>query len=444
MFRGNRVSKFCFQEEGFNVPLSRFFPKKMLSKNLIGSQNKWMVHFFAVLAITLASLPSFFWNSFGAAHQDFFTSWQQDSQLLVAQAIESKDGFGFWGLPGRNVQIGGQGHLFRLLSELGFSQITTLELFSSFLTALSIACLFVLVVKFGHPGLAITLLLVSVSSPWLVSAARNLYWIPWSWFLPAVISGLAFIAVNRKIQFALQCLLLVSFSIRFSAGYEFVSSIILTAALMPFLLTKDFFSQADNKEIFRRIRHFLATCLSGAVAFTLVIILHAGQRGMGSIIRGLEKIYREDVLRRTHGDPAAGYPNYDGGLDADIFGLLFQYTFGWTTPFLSLPPLAGGSLDFGPGALPILISACLSGLGLYLLIEKKVNPMLLFLFVGSLSIPASWYILAKGHSAIHLHINYVLWYPITAAVLIFLTFSVFSEIVKRLKRQSIESDLFRP
>ncbi len=425
------------------MPISKFVPKKLLSKSATGSQNNWMVHFFAVLAITLASLPSFSWNSFGAANQDFFVSWQQDSQLLVAQAIESEDGFGFWGLPGRNVQIGGQGHLFKFLSELGLSQISTLELFSSFFTSLSIACLVLLVVKFGHPGLAVTLLLVSVSSPWLVSAARNLYWIPWSWFFPAVISGLVFITVNRKVRLALQFLLFVSFSIRFSAGYEFVSSIILTAALMPFLLTKDFFSRVDHKELFIRLGHFFTTCLSGALAFFFVIILHAGQRGRGSIILGLEIIYREDVLRRTHGDPAAGYPNYDGGLDADVFGLLFHYTFGWTTPFLSLPPLAGGNLDFGSGTLPILISACLSGLGLYLLIDKKVNLKLLILFVGSISIPVSWFILAKGHSAIHFHINYVLWYPITAAVLIFLTFSVFSEIVKRLKKQTIESQLLR-
>ena len=33
-----------------------------------------------------------------------------------------------------------------------------------------------------------------------------------------------------------------------------------------------------------------------------------------------------------------------------------------------------------------------------------------FLFLTSLLAPLSWFIMAKGHSAIHLHINFVLWY----------------------------------
>ena len=33
-----------------------------------------------------------------------------------------------------------------------------------------------------------------------------------------------------------------------------------------------------------------------------------------------------------------------------------------------------------------------------------------YLFLISLLAPISWYILAKGHSSIHLHMNFVLWY----------------------------------
>jgi hypothetical protein len=200
----------------------------------------------------------------------------------------------------------------------------------------------------------------------------------------------------------------------------------------------------NQKEFVRKMWHFLATCASGVLAFFFVIILHAEQRGGGSTMLGLEKIYKEDVLRRTHGDPSASYPNYDGGLDADGIGLLFHYTFGWTTPFLSLPPIAGGNLELGPGSLSIVISACLVGFGVLFLIDKRINLQPLFLFFGSIMIPASWFLLAKGHSAIHLHINYVLWYPVTAAVLLFLTISVIFEIVLRLKKGSFESMRLNP
>lgn len=389
------------------------------------------------LFVTLMFLPSYFSNALGTAERDFFSNWQQDSQALVLGAIDERDNsgsLGFWGLTeSRQVQIGTQGHLFTMLSRFSpLSDVRALEAVSSTFTAVAITVFSLVLFRLGSPWLAAFFVATALTSPWLVSAARNLYWIPWSWFAPAVIAGLIALTVSKQVRRFLYLAMFAAFAFRFGAGYEFMTSIILLAALMPFLAN---ITTGNNSKITSSLRtqllystKIVATAL---LAFVAVLTTHSFHRGNGSVTNGLGKIYREDVLRRTYGDPGGFDPVYEASLSASPFDVVYRYVLDWNTPVLHLPITDSFSIGLGTTGLSLLFVLVIASMALSLLLHKSLPRNTFILLIGALSVPLSWFILAKGHSYIHLHINYVLWYPITVPVLLYLALGIPSDLVRR-------------
>lgn len=68
-----------------------------------------------------------------------------------------------------------------------------------------------------------------IFSPWVVSFARNLYWIEFSWFLPAIFSWLLFIRNNKTERFGLYLCIYLSCWFKCLSGYEYFSSVLLFA-----------------------------------------------------------------------------------------------------------------------------------------------------------------------------------------------------------------------
>jgi hypothetical protein len=169
----------------------------------------------------------------------------------------------------------------------------------------------------------------------------------------------------------------------------------------------------------------------GILSFFLVLFVHSGVRGKGNISIGFMDIIQKDVLRRTYGDATYKDTIYSGSLDSNVFDVVNQYIFGWTTNLLqiNIPGPLGLSI---PGNYIFILISGVFGIVLYRFYKKdQVWKKDFVLLLGALAIPISWFVLAKGHSALHGHINFILWYFFTLGILLFVIFDWFAEHLKK-------------
>lgn len=224
---------------------------------------------------------------------------------------------------------------------------------------------------------------ISAVSPWTASIARNLYWVPFTWILPSIIA-LALWKVGsvygRSILFVL---LSLSVTIKSLCGYEFLSFIFLLS-IIPFC-----YLFILKKEERKKIAKFIfLVLLFEFIGFCFAIVIHAGSRA-DTVWDGLQSIWELDVRRRTFGEANEFGLQYKASLEASIFDVIVKYI----------------------GSLPYLLLISISCI---LMVVTYIKSKSLYVRnIGVLSLlfilpPLSWYILAKAHSYIHTHINFVL------------------------------------
>jgi uncharacterized membrane protein YqaE (UPF0057 family) len=129
------------------------------------------------------------------------------------------------------------------------------------------------------------------------------------------------------------------------------------------------------------------------------------------IYSGISAIYEEDVKRRTYGNPDDFSIEYFDSLSASPFDILKTYIFEWNSEIIIL---------FSGKLFPLFLIGALfiAAWRLYLSKGRSTSPIAIFI---SFSLPPlSWFILAKGHSGIHTHINFVLWYLGSVAAIAFI------------------------
>jgi hypothetical protein len=117
---------------------------------------------------------------------------------------------------------------------------------------------------------------------------------------------------------------------------------------------------------------------------------------------GAIAIYKEDVRRRTYSDPA----NFEKAsvkesLSVSPVTVVKTYITSWTTPLVTGVP---------GGAFKVIMLIVAAGM----LVKKLSKHKTFYRDVALVSymavVPLSWYVLAKGHSYLHTHLNYVVWY----------------------------------
>lgn len=294
-------------------------------------------------------------------------------------------------------QYGVQGVGFLALHKMFGSDILGLQLFNSIAFSLVVTLLAFLFTRAYDWRFGAVFFLVMITSPWVVSFARNLYWIPFSWFLPAVFATLAYLS-KTTLHRAL-CLFGVGAAVflKSLAGYEYLSNVTLFACSV--FVIAPFFRQHDRRHGFNFAMGCLAfvVCLLG---FACALLVHAGMRG-DTIAQGLVNILEQDVKRRTYGDPSHFDPILRESLTVSIVDVIAMYWSKWATPVLVGIPAMG---------LNIASAFVLFGL-LYSLVKKqaigiKVLAVLVVYFLASIS----WFVAAKAHSWVHTQLNYVLWY----------------------------------
>lgn len=377
-----------------------------------------------ILLLSFALYFSAQYNSFNVVLNDVHVNYQRESESLVLSEVYAEKNkiptlgwhLGYiapveTGIPdilypylnfGKNnngdvkfipyvSQVGIQSLLFKELGDwFNVYEVENLKKINSILFVFTIFILSVLYVRLFNPWFAIIFLTTFVFSPWVVPIARNLYWVPFTWFLPAIFSSFYFLSVKKSMKYFSLIMIFLSFAFKCMAGYEFISSITLLTAAPVFL--SPFFNKTIRSYNFKDFYLVFFTCV---IAFVVVLLIHSGMRG-SSILEGLRNIYEYDVKRRTYGD-AQSFSNVEiqKSLNATVWYVVSMYTAGWSTDIVKF--VSGGTF---PWLTSFVLILCI--------VNRSWKGLIAFVYV--LSIPLSWYVLAKGHSEVHVFINFVLWY----------------------------------
>lgn len=238
-------------------------------------------------------------------------------------------------------------------------------------------------------------------SPWVVNFARNLYWVQFTWFLPMA-AGLfcAWKIDSKRCRIFSYAAAFVSILIKSLCGYEYLTTIML--GMIGFLLVDMImaFAKKDTKKGKMVFKTIVIMGVLALAAFALAMCIHGYIRGQGNIIQGIKTIINEDALRRTvGGDYNISEEKYWESIGASLWESVKQY-FHFSTEIITG---VSGNL------FPVL---CLAPAVIFVweYREKKVNLELLVMYVVFFLTTISWFVLAKSHSYVHTHMNYVLWY----------------------------------
>ena len=316
-----------------------------------------------------------------------------------------------------NSQIGLQGKIYAKISKFTYSKVMIgcfrwLNCF--FLSAVLVYLCYLLKEKFGNLFASIWGI-VFLLSPWIVNFAPNLYWVEFTWFLPMLIGV---IAVSDKVQFkyknwALCLCIFISVGIKAACGYEYLSTILIAMIMFPLTdLLQSFFSNKDYHAIRNNLKIITMFSLSALLAFCVIFSVHGKFRGNGDISQGIKNIYHQDILRRTVIGNQQNFKTQHQGLkksiNATVPEVLQRYFDFYLNAYHSNIVLGLDGRYFNTMSVLVIILLLLryrkTG---YLQIFKDQHFYLLLL---SLIATLSWLILAKSHSYVHVHMNYVLWY----------------------------------
>lgn len=297
-------------------------------------------------------------------------------------------------------QLGLQGLAFRYLS--GIFSVENMRLLCSMLTAaVLLGICYLLCIKYDMlvGGIwYITFLL----SPWITNFARNLYWVEFTWFIPMAIGLLCSIYIeNRTVRILSYFGTFISIAGKCLCGYEYISTIMMGLILFLLVDFVEAWGRKDRKKQGLLIRTIFIVGISAIAGFFLALCMHAYLRGAGDVVQGLKTVFTEDVLRRT--SVVSGSLNTYSAFTVEsllvpVSEVLRKYmefntriivgVDGYLFPLLCLIPLAIWVSEYRNGKSSRWIA----------------------MYILSFLTTASWYILAKGHSYCHIHMNYVLWY----------------------------------
>lgn len=300
-------------------------------------------------------------------------------------------------------QYGLQGRIFQHLSEY-IDDLDTLRLYCALGTAFVLLCIVYLIQRKYNRLFAGIYYVVFLLSPWVVNFANNMYWVEFTWFVP-MLAGLwcSMKTDSKKRRRGCYCLIFLSILIKSLCGYEYITTVMLGAIsflLIDLLIALYHKDKAKSQLIFRTV---FWCGIAAFLGFAAAICIHAPIKSGGSIVEGIRMIIQKDVLRRTYGADLNSLENLSDpeqyALIASAWETLCKY-FHFKTEVIT---------GIGGNLFPLL---CL--LPAVLLIRDVRRKCLdvreaawyVVFFVTSVS----WFVLAKSHSYVHTHMNFVLWY----------------------------------
>ena len=257
-------------------------------------------------------------------------------------------------------------------------------------------------------------------SPWITNYGRNIYWVPFTWFLPAVFLAIGLLSGTTLARTVAAAGYFLAVLLKCLCGYEYLSTVILFAAA-PCVVA----IAVPVRAIAARPAALwcAAACVLGACAFAVALVCQSPLKAP-TVWQGVLTIVEQDALRRTQGDPSAFSADGDAvsSLSQTTWSVVWRYVFQWRTDLLAgIPGTAFGYLLVAAAAVAV-------GRAVVARSDRWRHGVMLGAFV----VPAvSWYVLGKGHSARHYHMNYVLWYMGAVPVCLWIGADTLHEIVRR-------------
>jgi len=414
-------------------------------------------HALPLLLVVLLAFLSYHGNFWRAADSHWFAGFSHDSEQLVRDGLRHAERGGD-AVPGRSLQPEGEFEVYRsqlglqvkafaVLQRAGLQQIAQLHAVAALAMALVVAALFGFIRRDFGLRAAVAVVAVMVLSPWLVVFARNLYWVTFTWFLPLLVA-MAFagriFSGGRVLVAALVCWF-ATYLLKFLCGYEYLTAIFL-AACVPLVHA----ALRQQRALTSLLRVVVLHGLVLSMALLAAFVLHASSLPTTQGKSGWQQILLTAEKRLAARDPAQTAREACGGDDACVAVmqaslesnplrvagtyLLVPDVLPWTGSARDMTPLQKQAVRAAlrhPGHDSFAqLRAAVDDATLFSLLASRVLSPLCFLLLAvwafrralrqgrvqtltllaAASAPLSWFVLAKGHSYIHLHLNYVLWY----------------------------------
>jgi len=246
-----------------------------------------------------------------------------------------------------------------------------------------------------------------IGSRWIIAMLGSIYWMIWSWYLPMLIL-LAFYQNEkfRKHPIIFFSLTSLAFLFKFMCGYEYASSMGI-ACVTPML----YYGLKESWAIGKWIKNLLIPMSAFVLGFGGAIGAHLWRLKIahGSMSASLDVLISTVARRSGDVQSLAQWTNASDqvmieSLKASPISVIFTY-------FLKENVWAGLPVFIIVGLL-VLTTIILLKQKIFALTNEKLHTIKYLSIVcifGSFG-PISWFVLMKGHSYIHTHINYVLWY----------------------------------
>lgn len=315
---------------------------------------------------------------------------------------------------------GGNAAMFYLINTLlPFSAIDR-YLWLGFINTGLVSLVFCLIVLWFYSEfgifVAFSVLLSIILSQWLTVFGRNLYWAIWNFYLPAL-AVMYYFKYNNSKTFSLRRLSIIIFIMIcvkcYISGYEYIT----TAILM--MLVPIVFYVIKLSYNFKRIIIILSIAmLASFSAILLSVFLLTAQIAVakGSLSQGIEHITLS-LQRRTYADSNILPKEYKERLDVSVISVLKIYFSGiYLDATKYIDETSGILYNYLKIRYINLIKLFMLSTMILLLLSKFYSPeerRLIYALSAScwfsILAPLSWLIIFKSHSAMHYHMNYLVW-----------------------------------
>ena len=236
-------------------------------------------------------------------------------------------------------------------------------------------------------------LLPPAVEPMLTALGPNLYWIVGIWFVPMAIAMHLADEENPRRRLYLIAVAFAFFLVKSLCGYEFVSTVILAAAVGCLLGTN------EGPERLSRIVGNVAWIVGAGVAgFFIAVFAHAVKLGGFAVIA-------DRAGARVLGESSSLQDEIILGKFASFQTVILRYLEG---TYITLIKTFG--IPLGLFVLVAVLSLMDKSIIWYLGPERRKLQILALAFLASLAAPLSWFVLAKAHSFAHPPIDFILWY----------------------------------
>ena len=422
-------------------------------------------------ALFVALTFSFVSNGFGVAPWNEWTVWEKGSEAMILQRIEfdlldrDSSSFGLGPYSGEDYsvyerlasdsldpsaapktfdaytsEVGGQAYFWSFLwREIGCDSVGCLHLVNSMLFSAVVIAMFL---GFGMGvswWLGVAWLVSAAMSPWFVLAARNLFWSPWLYFLPAIVTFFLLRTETKRAKTLGLAVLFAAFVVKFVAsGYHEFTSVIMLAASVPIVAAA--FRERRSIGVVRALKDAVAVGLVGGLAMTTVVLLHAYLLS-GDVVIGIKRLWTETVVRRTYGTGNVSSEALAEVAEASPWDVLWRFVWSeWWTDLLKISVDASGSLvsfGLGPKAFALLTLLSIIVVVVRMSAGDQRWKRDLTLLIAGFSVAAIWFVSAKSYSYIHWFILFFLWYFLYVPAMVFVIGAFGGEQLQKFSRRSV-------